>query len=121
MNTLGGEVESSPDEQLASQRLALIVDASRLLTSQRDAAVATRAILSGAVPVLADHCSFDAIADDGRAAMTWSTRGEAGAVRANEPAGSEREVRLVELVVRTKQTQVDTGAERAQPGPPGMP
>ena len=62
--TIGPDPDS-PEVRLASERLELLVEASRISTSQLDPAAATRAILWRSVPVLADCAFFDVIGADG--------------------------------------------------------
>jgi signal transduction histidine kinase len=74
INWAGAE-PGSPEAHLASERLELLVEASRISTSQLDPAAATRAILWRSVPILADCCFFDVIGAGGRVVRSWSTRG----------------------------------------------
>jgi signal transduction histidine kinase len=111
------------EDQLATERLALLVEASRTSTSQLDVGAATRAILWRAVPVLADCCSFDVIARDGHVVKTWSTRG-GGVPRAGRPSllhwpdGAEHPITIA---ARTGTTQVRSCVERERPEPPAIP
>jgi GAF domain-containing protein len=97
----------SPEDQLASERLALLVEASRLLSSRLEVDAATRAILWRAVPVLADSCIFDVVGDDGRVVRAWSTRAGAGSRWAHAALATIEGVESpVDAAVRTMTTQV---------------
>jgi signal transduction histidine kinase len=118
-----GSEASRPEDQLASDRLALLVEASRTSTSQLDLGAATRAILWRAVPVLADCCFFDVIAHDGHVVRSWSTRG-GGVPHAGRPSllpwpeGAEHPITMA---ARTGTTQVRSRSARLRPEPPGIP
>jgi hypothetical protein len=56
--SIAGADADSPEARLASERLELLVEPSRISTSQLDPAAATRAILWRSVPVLADCSTF---------------------------------------------------------------
>jgi signal transduction histidine kinase len=112
-----------PEDQLATERLALLVEASRTSTAQLDIAAATRAILWRAVPVLADCCSFDVIARDGHVVKTWSTRG-GGVPRAGRPSllhWPDDAEHPIAMAARTGITQVRRSVARERPEPPGSP
>jgi signal transduction histidine kinase len=111
LNIIGAD-SISPEDRLASERLALLVEASRLATSQRDPIAAMRAILWRAVPILADCCSFDVIGPHGRRVRAWSTRG-GGSARPGHPRlppraeGTEHPIGVIALAARTGRTQVE--------------
>jgi signal transduction histidine kinase len=119
--TIGPDPDS-PEVRLASERLELLVEASRISTSQLDPAAATRAILWRSVPVLADCAFFDVIGADGRVVRAWSTRGGGGSRAGNAsllPPLEDAE-HPVTSAARTRQTQVrfaDVQASQAQAGP----
>jgi GAF domain-containing protein len=105
--TIGADPDS-PEVRLASERLELLVEASRISTSQLDPAAATRAILWRSVPVLADCAFFDVIGADGRVVRAWSTRGGGGSRAGNAghlPPLEDAEP-PVTSAARTHQTQV---------------
>jgi GAF domain-containing protein len=123
LDIVGSEV-SRPEDQLASDRLALLVEASRISTSRIDLAAATRAILWCAVPVLADCCFFDVVARDGRVVRSWSTRGGGvgPASRPNLPPWPGGGEHPVLLAARSGETQVRSPiSHEARPEPPGLP
>jgi signal transduction histidine kinase len=104
---VGDELEG-PESRLASERLELLVEASRISTSQLDPAAATRAILWRSVPILADCGFFDVIGPGGRTIRAWSTRGGGGSRTRHAswlPTDSKAED-PVARTARTRQTQV---------------
>jgi GAF domain-containing protein len=113
----------SAEDQLASERLALLVEASRILSSGRDATSATKAVLWRAVPVLADGCIFDVVGPDGQVARAWSTRAGAGSRSAHTalshvPGSGES---AIAAAVRTRGTQVRRSAETQRRAPRSVP
>jgi GAF domain-containing protein len=113
----------SPEDQLASDRLALLVEASRILSSRLDTTAATKAILWRAVPVLADCCIFDVVGPDGVVERAWSTRAGAGSRSAHTalshvPEGVENPV---DAALRTGRTQVRRPQETHRRAPRSVP
>jgi signal transduction histidine kinase len=122
LDILGSEV-SRPEDQLASERLALLVEASGISTSRIDVEGATRAILRRAVPVLADCCFFDVIAPDGHVVRSWSTRG-GGVPPAGRPSllpWQDATEHPRTMAARTGTTQVRAPISRTRPEPHRLP
>ncbi len=113
----------SAEDQLASERLALLVEASRILSSGRDTTSATKAILWRAVPVLADGCIFDLVAPDGQIARAWSTRAGAGSRSAHAALSHapEQGESAIAAAVRTRTTQVRRSTETQRRTPRSVP
>ena len=129
LDIFGSELDRPEDQLgserlalLANERLALLVEASRLSAARGELAAATRAILWRAVPVLADCCFFDVVSRDGRVVKSWSTRGGgvSHAGRPNLPPWSADGEHPVLRAARSGETQVWTALARdARPeGPP---
>jgi GAF domain-containing protein len=111
----------SPEEQLASERLALLVEASRILSSRLDPGAATKAILWRSVPVLADGCIFDVVGPEDHVARAWSTRAGASTrapTPSHAPDGAETPV---DAAVRTRRTQLRRPSDPARRTPRSVP